>query len=371
MTQELCLREDMKHRHWFIRLQKVIIGIGCRPFAFAFYAEIAYVNCRNMDVQVMLMTPPSYPKKGYGPLRLLLSPFFRYFGQVMLMICDVLMIYRMISVHSYHITVSIMCPVFHFGVLTITWNCDAALKDLKSGMIDVPITRAALFRKVQTALAVADIVVILSMVVLFVVWTPLNQAEEGTLLFNLSSLHRLWLTDVMLMYKNLAFASLYSLGMMTLGLIWVGILLSYINGVFVAWSRLRDCRDLVIKLKDRVSTISEANVDSTLANRRSSMDDEEDEIFLVLLSKLVGAVNDCLSIRSGMTAIIRVGFVSAIFDVMLLTLFLVFSLLIISCSSICKTYGTDAYEQMLISGAKPCVYSVDNAVLVFDTLMAE
>ena len=193
------------------------------------------------------------------------------------------------------------------------------------------------------------------------------------MLFSLSSLHRLWLTDVMLMYKNVAFTALYSLGMMTLGFIWVGILLAYINGVFIAWSRLRDCRDLVVKLKDRVSALSDGNWyrSASVNRRRVTKDDAEDEIFHTVLAKLVDAVNDCLSIRSGMTSIIRLGFVSAIFDVMLLTLFLVFSLLIISCSSICKTYGTEAYKQLLKSGAQPCVYSTENAFSVFDALIAE
>jgi hypothetical protein len=321
----------------------------------------------------MLMTPPTNPKAGLGPFRFFLSPFFRYFGQVMLLICDALMIYRMVNMHSYHITVSIMCPVFHFGVLTITLKCDAALKAMKDGMSDVPISRAILFRKVQAVIAAVNVVVVLFMVVLFVVWTPLNQAEEGTVLFNLSSLHRLWLTDVLLMYKNVVFTAMYSLGMMTLGFVWVGILIAYVNGVFIAWSRLRDCRDLVIKLKDRASTLSDGNwYRSASVNRRRvtmTVDDAEDEIFHTVLLKLVDAVNDCLSVRSGMTSIIRLGFVSVIFDVVLLTLFLVFSLLIVSCSGICKTYGTEAYQQMLISGAKPCVYSMDNAFLVHNTIV--
>jgi hypothetical protein len=316
---------------------------------------------------MLLMTPPTNRTVGLGQLRYFLSPLFRYFGQVMLLICDALMLYRMISIQSYHITVSVMCPVFHIGVLAITWGCDAALKAMKTGMIDVPVSRAVLLRKFQTVMAVAFVAVILFMVVLFVVWTPLNQAEEGTVLFKLSSLHRLWLTDVALMYQNVAFNALYSLGMMTLGFMWAGILLPYFNGTFIAWSRLCDCSDLVNKLRDRTAALtimSASGIRRGSMDTRMSNDEADDEMFRTMLETLVDAVNDCLSVRSGMASMVRLGFVSVIFDVVLLTLFLVFSLLIVSCSSVCKTYGTEAYQQMQMSGVKPCVYTMDNAFLV-------
>lgn len=318
------------------------------------------------------MMPPSNPKVGLGPLRCFLSVFFRCFGQIMLLICDALMLYRMISIQSYHITVSVMCPVFHFGVLAITWRCDAALQAMKTGMIDVPISRARLLRKFQSVMAAAFVAVVLLMAVLFVVWTPLNQAAEGTVLFQLSSLHRLWLTDVALLYENVTFNALYSLGMMTLGFMWAGILLPYFNGTFIAWSRLRDCSALVIKLRDRAAALADKTAPSSSGVRRggtdarAGVDDADDEEFSAVLEKLVDAVNDCLSVRSGMTPIVRLGFVSAVFDVTLLTLFLLFSLLIVSCSSVCKTYGSEAYQQMQASGVKPCVYTMDNALLVRD-----
>lgn len=281
-----------------------------------------------------------------------------------MLICDALMIYRMVYSQSYHVIVSVMCPVFHLGVLKITLTCDAALKSMTNGMIDVPIAQPVLLRKVQSVIAVLNIVVLLFMVVLFVIWTPLTQAPEGTALFDLSSLHRLWLTDVMGMYKNVAFTALYSLGLMTLGMMWVGILLAYVNGVFIAWTRLRDCRNLVVALKDRAAALARAHLPAAWGDPRGSVDEAEDDEFSAILSNLVDAVNDCLSVRTGMVPMIRLGFYSVIFDVVLLTLFLVFSLLIVSCSSVCKTYGSEAYIQLMAAGANPCVYSKDNAFSV-------
>ncbi len=155
--------------------------------------------------QFMLMSPPSNRTAGFGPARRCLSLFFRLFGQVVLLICDALMIYRMVYSQSYHVIVSVMCPVFHLGVLKITLTCDAALKSMTDGMIDVPIAQPVLLRKVQSVISILNIIVLLFMVVLFVIWTPLTQAHEGTALFDLSSLHRLWLTDVMGMYAPTTF----------------------------------------------------------------------------------------------------------------------------------------------------------------------
>jgi hypothetical protein len=166
------------------------------------------------------------------------------------------------------------------------------------------------------------------------------------------------------MYKNVAFTALYSLGLMTLGMMWAGILLAYVNGVFIAWTRLRDCRNLVVALKDRAAALAHSRLPAALADPRGSMDEAEDEEFSAVLSNLVDAVNDCLSVRTGMIPMIRLGFYSVIFDVLLLTLFLVFSLLIVSCSSMCKTYGSQAYIQLMAAGAHPCVYSKDNAFSV-------
>jgi hypothetical protein len=160
--------------------------------------------------------------------------------------------------------------------------------------------------------------------------------------------------------------------MMTLGFMWSGILLPYFNGAFIAWCRLRDCSNLVIKVRDCAAALTDKTAPSASGVRRGSMDarsgidDIDDEVFSAVLEKLIDAVNDCLSVRSGMGPIVRLGFVSALFDVALLTLFLVFSLLIISCNEVCKTYGTESYKQMLKSGVKPCVYTMDNALLVRD-----
>jgi hypothetical protein len=289
-----------------------------------------------------------------------------------MLICDALMIYRMVYSQSYHVIVSVMCPVFHLGVLKITLTCDAALKSMTDGMIDVPIAQPVLLRKIQSVIAILAMIVLLFMVVLFVIWTPLTQAQEGTALFDLSSLHRLWLTDVMGMYKNVTFTALYSLGLMTLGMMWAGILVAYVNGVFIAWTRLHDCRNLVVALKDRAAALARSRPPAALANRRGTSIDEadDDEEFSAALSNLVDAVNDCLSVRTGMIPMIRLGFYSVIFDVVLLTLFLVFSLLIVSCSSVCKTYGSEAYIQLMAAGAHPCVYSKDNVFSVRSTRAA-
>ena len=316
--------------------------------------------------QVMLMLPPTRRSKGAGPLRFLLSPFFRYFGQAMLLFCDALMIYRMDNDRAFHLTVSIMCPIFQLGVFAITWNCDSALKDSRNGLINIPISRPQLLRSAQTAIAVVNIVVVLMMVVLFVVWTPLNQAAEGTDLFNLASLHRVWLTNVLKMYENMTFIAFYSLGLVCLGFIWCGITAAYANNAFIVWSRLRDCRDLVKALKTRASAVVDANAASSYSsdNVEASIGDADDEVFRCAVRDLVDAVNDSLAARSSMASMIRLGFISAMFDLMLLILFLIFSLLIVKCSSMCKTYGTESYDKSVLAGTLPCVYTRENAFLV-------
>ena len=312
---------------------------------------------------MMLMTPPTHATQGCGPLRYVFSPFFRYLGQFIMLFCDALMIYRMIYQQSYHITVSLMCPIFHIGVFAITWRCDAALAAMKSGMMDVPVD-SVILRKVHTLIAAVSVVVILFMVVLFVIWTPLTQAEEGTVLFSLSSLHRVWLTDVLSTHKNVAFIAAYSVGLMTLGFMWFGIIGAYCNGAFIAWCRLRDCSDLVDELKAQARRITYVQLNST-TRRLSVEEDASDETFQTLVARLIHVVNDCMAARTGMTSIMHLGFVSIVFDVVLITLFLVFSLLIISCSSSCKTYASEAYYNIsLTTGSKPCVYTFENAFSV-------
>ena len=293
------------------------------------------------------------------------SLFFRYFGQVMIFICDALIVYRMVQERSYHITVSVMCPVFQIGVLAITFRCDTALHAMRAGVYNLPVD-PVLLRKAQTVIAIGVVVSIAAMFVLFVVLSPLTQPVEGTMIFNLSSLHRLWMTNMF--NKNLAFNAAYSAGMMALGCIWVGIIGAYCNGVFIAWCRLRDCRDLVVELKSRATVLVDAENDlpvGLISDRRGEgNDDATDEIFDAQVSKLVSAVNDCLGAKTGMNLIVTLGFISVIFDVVLLSLFLVMSLLITKCSSVCKNYGTVAYDEALLSGEIPCIYTRDNGLLV-------
>ncbi len=310
------------------------------------------------------MLPPTRRSKGLGLVRFLLSPVFRYFGQAMLLVCDALMIYRMVNERAYHLTVSIMCPIFQLGVLTITWSCDSAINDSRKGLINLPISRPELLRTAQTVIAIATIVVVLMMLVLFVVWTPLNQASEGSDLFNLASLHRVWLTNVLATYENMTFVTFYSLGLVLLGFIWCGITAAYANNTFVLWNRLRDCRDLVVALKDRANAAVDLNAASNSDNLEESVDDADDEELHAATCDLVDAVNDSLAAKSSMASMIRLGFISAMFDLMLLILFLIFSLLIVKCSSICKTYGTKSYDKSVLAGTKPCVYSRENAFLV-------
>jgi hypothetical protein len=283
----------------------------------------------------------------------------------MLLACDALMIYRMVNERAYHLTVSIMCPIFQLGVLTITWSCDSAINDSRKGLINLPISRPELLRNAQAVIAIANIVVVLMMLVLFVVWTPLNQASEGSDLFNLASLHRVWLTDVLATYENMTFITFYSLGLVLLGFNWCGITAAYANNTFVVWNRLRDCRDLVVALKDRANAVVEnLNAASKSDNMEESMDDADDEEFRAATCDLVDAVNDSLAAKSSMASMIRLGFISAMFDLILLILFLIFSLLIVKCSSSCKTYGTESYFKSVLAGTKPCVYSRENAFLV-------
>lgn len=314
----------------------------------------------------MLMLPPTRRSTGAGLLRFILSPVFRYFGQLMLLFCDALMIYRMVNERAFHLTVSIMCPVFQLGVFAITWGCDSAIKDSRNGLINLPISRPQLLRSAQTTIAVVNIVVVLMMVVLFVVWTPLNQAVEGTDLFNLASLHRVWLTNVLNMYENMTFIAFYSLGLVLLGFIWCGITAAYANSAFIVWNRLRDCRDLVEALKTRAAAAVDTNAASTSSsdNAGASMGDADDQVFGCAVQDLVDAVNDSLAARACMASMMRLGFISAVFDLMLLILFLIFSLLIVKCSSICKTYGTESYDKSVLAGTLPCVYSRENAFLV-------
>ena len=102
------------------------------------------------------------------------SLFFRYFGQVMIFICDALIVYRMVQERSYHITVSVMCPVFQIGVLAITCRCDTALHAMRAGVYNLPVD-PVLLRKAQAVIAVGVVVSIAAMFVLFVVLSPLTQ----------------------------------------------------------------------------------------------------------------------------------------------------------------------------------------------------
>jgi hypothetical protein len=87
-------------------------------------------------------------------------------------------------------------------------------------------------------------------------------------------------------------------------------------------------------------------------------------VFRCAVRDLVDAVNDSLAARSSMASMIRLGFISAMFDLMLLIMFLIFSLLIVKCSSMCKTYGTESYDKSVLAGTLPCVYTRENAFLV-------
>jgi hypothetical protein len=290
----------------------------------------------------------------------------------MMFICDALIVYRMVQLHSYHIIVSVMCPVFQLGVLAITCLCDTALNAMKSGVYNLPVD-PALLRQAQTVIAIGVVASIAAMFVLFFVFSPLMQPVEGTMLFNLSSLHRMWMTNIF--NKNLGFNFAYSAGMMGLGCLWVGIVGAYCNGVFIAWCRLRDCRHLAVELKTRANVLADAEHDSPFGSESkthggSNDDGTEDETFDALVSSLVSAVNDCLGAKTGMRLIIRLGFISVVFDVLLLSLFLVMSLLITKCSSVCKNYGTAAYEDALLSGETPCIYTRDNALLVSEVQRA-
>lgn len=312
------------------------------------------------------MLPPKRHSTRLGQLRFVLSLLFRYFGQAMLLFCDALMIYRMVNDRAFHLTVSIMCPIFQLGVFVITSSCDSAIKDCRNGLINLPISRPQLLRSAQTAIAVAMIAVVLMMVVLFVVWTPLNQAAEGTHLFNLASLHRVWLTEVLRMHENMTFVAFYSLGLLLLGFIWCGITAAYAYSAFIVWNRLRDCTDLVEAMKTRATAVAQANAASSHSsdNVEASMGDADDQVFRCAVQALVDAVNDSLAARSSMASMILLGFISAIFDLVLLILFLIFSLLIVKCSSMCKTYGTEAYDKLVLAGTLPCVYTRENAFLV-------
>jgi hypothetical protein len=112
--------------------------------------------------------------------RLFACVLLKFLGQLMMIICDVLIILRMTS-QSYNLIVSAMCPVFHLHVAVINATVPAAYKSLQSSVFSLQVSdrlNAKYLVRARQVIAVVMQLAIVFMLFIFVIFSPLFAPDQ-------------------------------------------------------------------------------------------------------------------------------------------------------------------------------------------------
>ena len=114
--------------------------------------------------------------------RLFACVLLKILGQLMMIVCDVLIIAR-IAWHSssYHLIVSAMCPVFHLHVAVINATVPAAYKSLQSSVLSLQVSdrlNAKYLVRARQVIAVVMQLAIVFMLFMFVIFSPLFAPDQ-------------------------------------------------------------------------------------------------------------------------------------------------------------------------------------------------